>query len=570
MQENLRDIINHKPFQANTVYVIGHRNPDNDAVCSSIGLACLRNMLEQTDIYRPCCIESTSPQTQFVLENYFSEPSTPYATKPSIVSNLSFRVKDAMQPDVLTLEHDVFLKEALEFLMVKDLITAPVVKGRKFLGLFSLRSKKSPYFVRLNVEHLLGFLLSIEDILARFEANLLVPTSNVDVEIGSKICIDPGHDDFLQPSDDVVISGASDNRLLQIIAKMRPRILIVAQRGPPPNDMVLKEAEKKGVGLIDLPYSIFSTCDLLMGSVRIEHLIDKQWTTLYAEDFLEDVRDQIKNSRYPMPVLDSDCEIAGIISHKDIIAPKRKPIILVDHSEISQAVEGIEDCEIKQIVDHHRLGNVETDYPIDIFARPVGSSSTLVAMKFKEHELTPPQDVAAVMLSSILSDTLILSSPTTTSDDRDMADWLSELSNLEIEEFGLAVLEKNDLFARFTKKTIDVNELINHDFKKFKIKNIAFGISQVETVCPKLVTPYPGQLQTALNQTENGKIVFAILMVTDVLKKNTYLFRSNNGKPYVDPLFGEPQNTYVLLENIVSRKLQIVPQLLKFIRLSLP
>ena len=474
MQENLSDITSDKPFVETTVYVIGHRNPDNDAVCAAIGLACLRNMQEQIDIYRPCCIKSISEQTQFVLENYFREPSTPYAEKPSIISNFHFRVKDAMQSQVLTLKHDMFLKEALEFFMVKELITAPVVKGQKFLGLFSLRSKKSPFFVRLNVEHLLGFLMSFEDILTRFESHILTPASHTKIEIGSKICIDPGHDEFLVPCDDVVISGGSDERLLRIIVKMQPRILIICQRGPPPNEKILKIARAKRVGLIDLPYSIFATCDLLMGSVRIEHLIDTECTTLYTEDLLKDVRDQIKNSRFPMPVLNNDCEIAGIISHKDIISPKRKPIILVDHSEIDQAAEGIEDCEIKQIVDHHRLGNVETDYPIDILARPVGSSSTLVATKYRDCDLAPPNDVAAVMLSSILSDTLILTSPTTTDDDRVMAAWLSELCKLEIEKFGLEVLEKNDLFSRFNKNLVEIDDLINHDFKIFTIKKNDF------------------------------------------------------------------------------------------------
>ena len=238
----------------------------------------------------------------------------------------------------------------------------------------------------------------------------------------------------------------------------------------------------------------------------------------------------------------------------------------MDHSEVSQAVPGLEDCDIIEVIDHHRLGDIESMFPIDILAKPVGSTSTLVAKRYQEHAIIPPADVAAVMLSSIISDTLLFRSPTTTSLDHSMSEWLAELAQLNVNDFGMQVLAKNDLFVRFIDNRMTIDELISHDFKIFSLKEVRFGVGQVETVDLSPAADFSKVILDGLDKVQEKDLCFVILVLTNVLTQVSYLFCSMINREYVQDAFGDFEYPYLVLDKIVSRKLQIVPPLMEAIR----
>ena len=320
----MKSILNSNPFDSGTIYVVGHKNPDNDAVCSAIGVACLKNTLEDTTKYRPCMIESVTDQTKYVLETYFQKPSVKYAVKPTIISDLYRRVRDVMVTTPPVLKSDMFLKESLEFLAKNELLSAPVVKDGKFLGIYSLTSEKYTSNLRFNVEHLVGLLIMPEDIVERFESYLLSDYLKREVNPGSCLVIDTGRDDFLESSTDIIISAGTDQRLMDIINRCTPPILIAAQRKADPDIDVIKNAESGKVCLISLKHSIFTTCDLLMGTVRIDRFVDSACTVLYQDDLVRDVVQTIRQHSYNIPVLNDRVELVGTISVKEIVSPVKK------------------------------------------------------------------------------------------------------------------------------------------------------------------------------------------------------------------------------------------------------
>ncbi len=561
------DIINQQPFDDESVYVLGHRNPDNDAICSAIGMACYKNMESNSEHFRPCIIDSINPQSHYILETYYTKTTSPYSQKPSIISDLYFRVKDAMVTDFSPLDADMFLKESLEFLSTTQSTSAPVLNGDTFLGNFSIAGKNNINFLNFNVEHLVGLLISVDDIINRFKKNLLTPVKQLNVDAGTQIFVDSANSHNIPRSCNVVISAGNDNHLAEIVEQLQPAVLIVCQRNAPPSSAVIKQANRHQTGIIDVPYTIFTVCNLLSGTVRISNFVDKDCEVLYEMDLLQDKIDVITEAHHPLPVLNNQRELVGIISSKNLLSPTRKHVILTDHSEISQSVPGLQDCNIKEVVDHHRLGDIQTLYPIEIMASPVGACSTLVAAKFRKSNLMPPTEVAALLLSAILTDTLLFNSPTTTKTDIEIADWLSNICGLDINEFGMEILKKNDFLNRYVNQSESIKNLIDHDFKEFWHNDIRFGISQIETVNAKHLNEIQPEIYDALEEKRKQGYLFCLFVVTDLLKNQSYIFMSHDTN-WLKDVFGNDSEPYLTLKNVMSRKLQIVPPILNYLHLT--
>lgn len=544
-----------------TIHVVGHRNPDTDSICSAIAYAGLRQK-QGLEGVNPARAGNLNRQTEFVLK----ELKIPL---PDLITDVHPRVRDVIADRVVTIDQDAPLSEAMELFHRHSIRQLPVVDSdRRPTGLLVLKRITEHILVPRQASAIRRVLASPRSMQTCLQAEALTEYQAESVEqlqlyVGA-MASGTFHDKVqgLDPRSMVLITGNRENIQREAV-EIGVRVLIVTG-GLPVSGSILALARDNDVTLLTTALDTATSAWLTRLSTPIGKLTGPSFTTVGLPDLVEDLRLKLMHGEDPgAVVLDADGRVAGIATKSHLLAPSPVKLILVDHNELSQSVPGADKVEILEIVDHHRLGNFHTEAPISFVNRPLGSTCTVVATLYRQGGIEPDAQTAGLMLAGLLSDTVILKSPTTTAIDIEIADWLGNLAGLEPEEFGRRIFQAGSTLAAYPSH----RDLVLSDFKEFAAGDAPFGIGQVEVVSFDEFFELRPQIEEALRTVKKEKnLSTAGLLVTDIAQ-GTSLLLVIGGKelPFV---IGYPQvgENLFELDGVLSRKKQLIPHLLKVLK----
>ncbi|MEW6379710.1 MAG: putative manganese-dependent inorganic diphosphatase [bacterium] len=540
--------------------IIGHKNPDTDSICSCLAYACFKRQVQGEEGLVPARCGNINPQTQFVLDKFNIDP-------PAYIGDLYIRAKDLMTRDVVCLSPGEPLRKAVEIFKERDLHFIPVsADSRKVQGILTFSRIARHILQQENFPNSLP--VSVNSLLKGIKAKLLAGESSQET-IAARILVGAMEEEafsryILQSAETalpIVIVGDRSN--IQKLAVELGVYALVVCGGAAVREDILALAREKGVYVLLSPSDTASTALLARLATPVGKVADPLGGSLKPEDRFYEIRERIvQTEERGLVVLDDERNLQGIITRTDLLKGCRKKVILVDHNEKSQAIDGIEEADLVEIVDHHRLGDLHTIRPIRFINEPLGSTCTIIAQFFHSLQKKPAPEMAGLLLSGILSDTMLFKSPTTTPHDQEMASWLGEIAGLDTLRFG------NDLFAAGSSvSALSVQEIINNDFKVYDSELGKFGIGQVEIVGRSLLNDLKEDLLKQLQAlTANHEYLFSMLMISDVVKGGSYLLYA--GKEYLAERLGydkvEPNLLYA--KGMLSRKKQLVPHVLEILK----
>ncbi len=533
------------------IYVTGHRNPDLDSIASAIGYAELKRRLDRENRYVPARLGKVNAQTEWALGRSGAET-------PQFLPHIRLRARDVMQHDFPTASEDTPIREVGLTMADENVDLVPIVDGGgALLGLVTegglahryIRESQGvsdfsdrPLEVAAIVETLQGELL--HDGAKAVDGRLWVVAMEAE-SMGA----------LMQSGDIIVVGNRTDAQRQGIEIGVA---LLVLSNGARPEPDVLALAKERGVGVVVSPLDSYVTSRMIQLSVPCGAVMTCDPLTAHPDDLVSELTPQILDVDYRAAVvLDEKRRPVGLVSRPSLINPARRRVLLVDHAETAQSVPGVEDAEIVEILDHHHIGSVETSVPVTATFDPIGSTSALVVERFRMNGMEPTPAAATMLLGGVLSDTVILSSPTTTDRDRAVVRYLELLLQVDATEFGTEMFEASSDVA-----AVPAEEIIARDAKEYEVAGQRISIAQVETV-GHAILERTGELLDALEDVrrKRGYSIYA-LMVTDIVDKGTKLLVAGDKAP-VERAFAVDSVDGVLdLPGVMSRKKQVAPKLL--------
>jgi len=535
------------------VYVTGHRNPDTDSIASAIGYAELKGRLNPEDVYAPARLGEVNAQTRWALERAG-------APEPKLIRHIKLRVKDVMSKSVEAVHKNDPLRNVGLAMAKRNISQVPVVDDAGALvgivterGLARMYIRESreassfedtPVSVGSIVEVLEGELLAGERD-KQASGKLWVISMSVDSMGGG---MDPG---------DVVVIGDRTRGQMRAI-ELGVGILVVSN-GVRPTDEVLRLAEEMGTAVVLSPLDSYVTSRMVQLSVSVLEVMSRKPVTVDPDELITDITDQVMEVHYRAAiVVDRDKRPIGIITRTDLLNPEPRKVLLVDHAEKGQSVLGVEQATIVEILDHHHVGDVQTDSPIPATFDPVGSTATLVVERFRQNGLDPSEPSAKMLLAALLSDTVILNSPTTTPRDHEVAGYLEELLGLNAGKFGMEMFE-----ATSDVSGLSAEEIVDRDLKEYATSTgEAMSVSQIETVGASLVERKDELVEALEKAREENSYLFAALMVTDIIGGGTELLCAGECAGVERAFDAKAEDGVIDLPGVMSRKKQVAPKLL--------
>lgn len=541
---------------ARPLYVIGHRNPDTDSVCAAIGYAHLKQALGEPAV--PARAGKLNAETRFVLERFGVDA-------PVLIPDLYPRARDIMSPVQVTILPDQTLRELGRMMRESGGKSAAVVDEKgSLLGIVSLGDLARRYFEELEMPDLASAGVTFRGILAVLDAKIAV-AGDMDREVRGKIWIAAAKAETFKNligEGDIALAGDREEAQLKLL-DCGIDALVLTGNAPAGNDL-REKAASKGVLVFQTGFDTYTAARLINQSIPVRIVMQRNIVSFRPADLVSDIRETTVRTRFRnYPVTDNG-KIIGMINRDRLMLPEREKVILVDHNEKTQAVAGIEEAHIIEIIDHHRLGGLETGEPIFIRHEPVGSTSTIVANMHWHRNVEMPQEVAGVLLAGILSDTLLFKSPTSTPQDLDTAERLAKDIGVDLQEFGMSVLRAG---ARFD--GLDPEEIVRYDLKEFHIADYRVSISQISVMdAADMLVHRWEELRGALsNVRQKEGYDLALLMVTDILQETTHLLHAGRPVNLLRRAFGEENSDMIfVLQGTMSRKKQVVPPLVEAAR----
>lgn len=538
--------------------VIGHRNPDMDSICAAIAYAEFKTLAGFTDVVAARC-GNTNERIDYVLKK-FGIPA------PMLVTDLSPVVRDVMQPKVICVKNDSPVYDAIQLIDQKGLRGLPVVDGgNRCLGLlsaFKITHHLFPSRDEANSARLVT--ASIQDIVATFGGSLV--TGKLGTEPSEKLLMvcAMAQDSFIprlrRYKDKQVILFVGDRPHVQLLAIEENVNAIIVTGGLEIPEFIRESARSAGITLISSPHDTASTVLLARGAVRVERMIQTEYTSFHKETPLAEARQVAAQSgQFIFPVIDDESKLVGILSKSDFIKPVPRQLILVDHNELTQAVRGASEVPIVEILDHHKLGGFSSHAPILFWNNPVGSTSSIITMCFQNAGIPIPKPIAGLLMAGLISDTLNLNSPTTTPTDKRLLSELAEVAGVDPTQLA------NEIFAVGSPLlTMTPAQAVSADSKVYKENGYSFSVAQIE----ELSFAHFEQKQEALleeleRQRKLGGLIFSALLVTDINEQTSLLLV--RGEPAFLASIDYPEKSHFIWEltGVVSRKKQLLPYLLK-------
>ncbi|MBV5341652.1 MAG: putative manganese-dependent inorganic diphosphatase [Deltaproteobacteria bacterium] len=542
-----------------TTYVIGHRNPDTDSIASAIGYAALKQRQGDSGVIAAMA-GTPNPQTRYILDR-LGIPD------PLFLADVHPKVRDTLKRQPVTIHRQASAYEALELFNKSGVRVLPVVDGEnRPCGLLSLLRLSESYL--LPCQDKLRQVRTSLPSLARTLTSCLEVGSGDDTPITLNLFIGAmleesfsSRIDDYDPRQLLIMTG--NRRTIQLAAIERGVRVLVITGGHSLEDGLLELAQKQGVSVLLTPHDTATAAWLARLSTPVACLAEQQFAEIGVDKSLVSLRQKLLETNVSAVLaLEEDGSLAGVATKSSLLAPLPYSLILVDHNELGQAVPGAELVEIAEVIDHHKLGNGHSDSPISFITSPVGSTCTLVARRYRENRIEPDRQIAALLLAGILSDTVILKSPTTTDTDIQTVAWLEELAGVVAADFG------RDIFAASSslKNYGSAARVVAADFKLFTHEQYSIGVGQVEVIGFDEFYRMKEELLDALAEIKRRDNLFiAGLMVTDITTETTLFLVE--GHTRIAHVMGYPQMEPHLyeLKNVMSRKKQMVPHLLKIL-----
>jgi len=542
-----------------TTYIIGHKNPDSDAICSAIAYASFKEARGQKGYIAARCGNSNA-RIDAILSRFKQN-------LPVYLSDVTPRVRDLMVNDVKIVQELSTCAEALELIERHDLRVLPVTNDEKrVLGTISI-SQLSGHFVprirapremrrvHTSLSHitraLKGRVLHIENEHAL--EDLYVRIAAMDVRSFAKVPETEG----INPKQSVIIVGDRwdiQQRAIQIGVRL---LVITGNLEPDPE--VIEQAQAKGISLIVSSYDSATTAWVIRTASTIDQLVDRQFSSVSGDERVSEMRRKFNVTNAPaFMVIDDEGRLIGVLGKSDMLKPARTRLVLVDHNEMSQAVPGAEQVTISEIIDHHRLGSLNTQQPILFINEPVGSTCTIIADMFRRESLTPDPNIAGIMMGGIISDTLNLHSPTSTEKDAAILAWLSQVSGVNPRELADQIFSSGSVILANPPEKV-----IRSDFKIYEEDGIRFAVSQVEELGFGNFWKHARPLTDALETLRIAeKLTFVCLLVTDINTQNSLLL-ARGPEAFLEQISypNVEQDEIFDMPGVVSRKKQLIPYL---------
>ncbi len=538
--------------------VIGHRNPDTDSICSAICYANLKTKVTGT-YYEPARAGNINAETRYVLD-YFN------MKEPRLIKNVRTQVKDIEIRSTPGVERNISLKKAWNLMQAGNVVTLPVVTENGALeGLITVGDITKSYMNIYDSSILSKANTQYSNILDTLEADLIVGDADAYFSQG-KVLVAAANPDlmefYIEPHDLVILGNRYESQLCAI--EMEADCIIICE-GAGASLTIRKLAEQHGCTVIATAYDTYTTARLINQSMPVNYFMKTEKLISFEEDdYIDEIRDVMASKRHrDFPILDKNGLYKGMISRRNLLGARGKQIILVDHNERSQAVEGIEAADIREIIDHHRLGTVETISPVFFRNQPLGCTATIVYQMYQEAGVEIEPAIAGLLCSAIISDTLLFRSPTCTAVDRAAAMKLADMAGVEIEKYA------GNMFAAASnlKGKSDV-EIFYQDFKTFTAGKLILGVGQVSSLNEEELAGLRvrmGEYIKKAREDKNTDMMF--FMLTNIITESTDLLYEGQGAgQLVAKAFHlegdeEPDTHYVTLPGVVSRKKQLVPAL---------
>ena len=531
-------------------FIFGHHNPDTDSVCSAIALSYYKNKLGFNT--EPRILDEINKETEYVL-NYFD------TAEPAYLDNVKLQIKDIYYHKNFFMKETDSIKKVYDFLLKKSITGLPIVNDKQeFVGLITLKMILN----RLFGGNLRKLNTSYDNILEVLNAREVLRFSDKvkgEVLVGgyrSMIFVN----EIELSSNDILVTS---NRPMIINYAINEGIKNIVVVGPQELDEECYEnAKENKVNIFRTEYDTFYTIKLISLANFAKCFCDTKRVTCFKEDdYYNDFVDISKKLKYNnYPVIDDDNKCLGLLRLTDLDNVNKKKVILVDHNESGQSVMGLRQAEIVEIVDHHKIGDLTTNNPINFRNMAVGSTNTIIYQLFKEKNMEIPKDIAGLMLAGILSDTLILKSPTTTEYDKYAVKELTKIADVDYEKFGIDMFKAGTSLKGKTKE-----EIINTDIKSFNFDDeTRYAVSQIFTLdIDSIMKDIDSYIKLIENMKEKGDYKFIVVAITDILKNGSYFIFTESGKEIIKAGYATTDiSEGMYIDGQVSRKKQIVPALI--------
>ena len=534
------------------VYVSGHRNPDTDSICSAIAYSYLLNATNKYNAV-PVRLGEINRETEYVLKRFGVE-------HPVLLKTVKQKVEDLNYDKVTVFSKDLTLKTAWFLLKQQNLKSAPILDEHgQLLGLLSTSNIIEGYMDQWDSEVLKKAKTPVENVIDTLEANVIYLNESLKVVEGDiHIAAMSGSEAKKRiHENDVVIVGGDRSDDLEELISVKPS-LIVLTGSLTADENVVKKCEEQGISIISTPFNTYQTSQQIVQAIPVEYVMIKgDIKTFSTDDTLDYMKEVMSETRYRgYPVIDLNNRCVGSISRFALLKGLRKKVILVDHNERGQSIPGIEEADILEIVDHHRVADIQTVGPLMFRGEPLGSTATIVTKMFDELDVEMPSHIAGLLLGAVVSDTLLFKSPTCTPVDTRIAKKLAKIAGVDIQEFAMEMFKAG---TSLVGKTVD--EIFNQDFKKFSFDNLQVGVAQVNSMDIEGFLPYKKDMLDYMNKfAEDNNLEFTLLLLTDIINANSEIFVGGPRPELVEKAFNvqltECQGTLV---GVISRKKQVVP-----------
>ena len=539
------------------VWVVGHKNPDTDSICAALSYAYLKNQTENDKTYVAKRAGAVNAETHYVLD-YFG------AQEPELVTYAGTQIKDINFRRTAGVSSQISLRRAWETMKKLEVVTLPVTNQfGKLEGIIVTKDIATSYMDVFDNHVLSQARTQYKNIAATLDGTIIVGNEHA-YFVRGKVVVATSNPEYMADyieDDDMVILGDREEAQKQAIESNASCLIIGG--GIEVGEDVRTLAEKHDCIIITTPFDTFSIARLINQSMPIKQFMtQKNIITFGIEDYVDEVRETMSKIRHrDFPILNENGNYAGMVSRRNLMNMQKKQVILVDHNEKAQAVDGIDEAEILEIIDHHRLGSLETVSPVYFRNQPLGSTATIIYHMYQENQAEIDKNTAALLCSAIISDTLIFKSPTCTSDDVAACMQLAKKAELDNETNGLEMFRAGSNLSGKSAK-----EIFYQDYKKFSVNNVAIGVGQINSMSAEeleKVKPRLAEFILGVVQDNSAGIVYFLL--TDIVSESSeVLCAGNNANAVIYQAFGvEVKDACVKLQGVVSRKKQFFPAIVE-------
>ena len=537
------------------IYVIGHKNPDTDSICSAIAYADLRQKVTG-QVNEAKRAGHVNDETAYVLDRFGVEA-------PKLLTDVRLQVRDLDIHEMPGLKPNASIRDTWERMRQEQAKTLPIVKDDELVGVVSTGDIAKSYMDVYDSEILSKARTQYRNIVKTLDGTMITGNEHGYFMRG-KVAIGASSPNLMEEfieKDDLVILG--DLEEAQACAVNIDASCMVICKDAEVSPKLIQKAKEQSIVIIQTPYDTFTTARLINQSIPVKFYMTSGPLTMFRmNDYVDDIKDIMAKKRFrDFPILDRHGRFKGFISRRRFLGASKKKVILVDHNERSQAVDGIEEAEIIEIIDHHRLGDIETVSPITFRNQPVGCTATIINQMYEENELEVPREIAGLLCGAIISDTLLFRSPTCTPLDERTAKKLAKISDIDLEQMAQEMFN-----AGSNLKGKSAEDICFQDFKQFTVNDTIFGVGQITSMSKEELAAIRDMMTEHLPKVlEAHNLNMIYFMLTDILAESTELLCVGTGARGIAlSAFDLPDNAKsLILKGVVSRKKQLIPVLVE-------